>query len=83
MFILKPLKWDKQEQGGWIANGIRGTYSIKKEHKRLRLYCSIDLSRTALYDFDDYYDAMVFAEKHHLASIRQFIKEVPNELAEP
>lgn len=76
-FTLRPLEWHKQtDHDVWQAQGIKYTYTIRPEHKRLRLICSNDAERTHLFDFDEYYDAMLFAEKHHLDSIRKHIKEV-------
>lgn len=82
-FTLKPLKWDKQEHSVWQAVGILFTYTIKPEHKRLRLVCSDGINRTHLFDFDEYYDVMMFAERHHLNSIRPYIKEVTYEPNQP
>lgn len=79
LFKLKPLEWNKQDHGVWQAQGIIYTYTIRQEHKRLRLICSNLTDRQQLFDFDDYYDAMIHAEKHHADSIRRFVKEVTHE----
>ncbi|WP_432481712.1 hypothetical protein [Moraxella sp. ZY200743] len=78
-FELKPLEWNMQGHDEWQAVGIKYTYTIKPEHKRLRLACADGIGRIHLFDFDEHYDAMAFAERHHLNSIRPYIKEVCDE----
>lgn len=82
LFKLRPLQWNKSEHESWTAQGIVYFYTIRKEHKKLRLMCSTMSDRQELYDFDDYYDAMIYAEKHHAESIRKYIKEVTHEHSE-
>lgn len=75
-YTIRPLQWDKESKQTWVAQGIAYTYLITAEHEKVRLYCTKAESRAELYDYSDYYEAMVGAEQHHQRTATRFLKEV-------